>query len=512
MTLENDLVQRIWAHDATVWSGADEARWLGWLNAGLGQSVDLAELKAFQDWVRTRGFRHILLMGMGGSSLAPEVIAAILGAAPGFPALTALDSTHPDQIRRVEASLDLSRTLFIVASKSGSTLEPDVLHRYFWARAGEVVDRPGDQFVAITDPGSKLEALAGADGFARVFLGDPSIGGRFSALSPFGMVPAAALGLDVEAALAGAAVMARACQEEGEANPGLTLGLALGRAAAAGCNKLTIIASPGLAPLGAWLEQLIAESTGKQGVGILPFDGEAVGVPGVYGEDRIFAYLRLDGETGLDAPATALAEAGFTVLRLDIKRREDLFAEFFRWEFATAVAGAVLGINPFDQPDVEASKIKTRALTDAYEAGEALPDRAIGRPEDIDATVRGADYIALLAYLDRTEVNVRALGDLQTRLRDRYRIPVAVGFGPRYLHSTGQAYKGGPAGGAFVQFNGGVLTPLPIPGRSLDFAQVVEAQACGDLSVLEERGRRTLALDLGLDIQSGLRNILISTP
>jgi transaldolase / glucose-6-phosphate isomerase len=534
--------RRLWAKDASLWTGDDEARWLGWLEAAGGERADPAALDAFAADVAGAGFIHALLLGMGGSSLGPEVLAETFGSRPGHPRLLVLDSTDPDQIARVEAEIDPARTLFIVASKSGSTLEPDVLHRHFFALAAKAVGEAeaGAHFVAITDPGSKLEAAARAQGFRHVFLGDPEIGGRYSVLSNFGMVPAAAAGIDIRAFLASAGLMTRACGPSAPpaANPGVELGLVMGVAARAGRDKLTILASHGLADVGAWLEQLIAESTGKHGLGIIPLAGEPVGAPEAYGDDRLFAHLRIDGadDPALDGAVRALEEAGQPVVRIAMAGRDALGQEFVRWEVATAVAGAVIGINPFDQPDVEASKIKARALTDAYEAsGTTTPETPVLEAEGLALyadpanaaalqaaagdTSPGAwlgahfaragegDYIGLLAYLDRSPAHVHALDALRARLRDHTRRATVVGFGPRFLHSTGQAYKGGPNSGVFLQITADPRHDRPIPGRKASFSVVEAAQARGDLEVLAERGRRLLRVHLGGDIDGGLARL-----
>lgn len=536
-------MRRLWDHDATLWTDTDEARWLGWLGAARGEAVDVEALDDLQTYVKTRSFRHVLLLGMGGSSLGPEVLAKTFGAAAGFPSLLILDSTDPDQIARTAAMIDPVTTVFIVASKSGSTLEPDVLHRYFWGLTQQAlgVGRAGAHFIAVTDPGSKLEATARTDGFARVFLGDPTIGGRFSILSPFGMVPAAVIGLDVRAVFAGLADMVEACGAETEphANPGLILGVAIGLAARAGRDKLTVVASPGIDDIGAWLEQLIAESTGKQGRGIIPVDGEPLGAPSVYGDDRVFAHLRLAGgdNAAMDAAVWALQDAGCPVIRIDLADRHGLFQEFFRWEIATAVAGVVLGVHPFDQPDVEAAKIKTRALTDACEAtgavtaqepffregpfalfADAANTRSLRAEAEtaslqsyLGAHVRRAgagDYLGFLAYLDRTEANIDAMTELRTLLRDALNLATVVGFGPRFLHSTGQAYKGGPNSGVFLQLTAQAAADLAVPGRKATFGMIEAAQARGDFDVLAERGRRVLHVDLGPDVATGLADLV----
>jgi transaldolase/glucose-6-phosphate isomerase len=534
--------RRIWAGDASLWTGGDEASWLGWLQAGQGQAIDLPALTALQNEVKNAGFTHAVLLGMGGSSLGPEVLAQTFGARPGMPELLILDSTDPAQIRRIEAQIDPAKTLFIVSSKSGSTLEPDILHRYFF----DVMTRAlgpasaASHFIAVTDPGSQLEETARREDFRQVFHGEPRIGGRYSALSNFGMVPAAVSGVDIAALIGASEVMVRACGPSVPpiANPGLFLGLVLGVSAKAGRDKVTILASKSLADLGAWLEQLIAESTGKRGKGLIPVDAEPLGVPGVYGDDRVFVYLRLeeDAASDLDAAVRELEDHGHPVIRITLTSRGTLGQEFFRWEMATAVVGAVIGLNPFDQPDVEASKRKTRALTDRYEkTGRLPPEEPMLRsdglalyadPRNADALqhaasggsleavlgahfgrARKGDYIGLLAYLDRSPAHISALQRVRKALRDRKKVATVLGFGPRFQHSTGQAYKGGRNSGVFLQITAEPATDLPVPGRSYSFGLVESAQARGDFDVLAERGRRLLRLDLGHDVEGGLKRL-----
>jgi transaldolase/glucose-6-phosphate isomerase len=458
--------RRLWAKDASLWTGGPEAAWLGWLAAGRGERVDVAALEAFQNTVKALNLTHVLLLGMGGSSLGPEVFAETFGVQAGFPRLLVLDSTDPAQIARFEAQIDPARTLFIVASKSGSTLEPDILQRHFFAVAKAALgeDKAADRFVAITDPGSQLDKQAAESGWLRIFHGDPAIGGRYSVLSNFGLVPAAAMGVPVADFLARTAVMTRACGPSAPptANPGVALGVLLGEAAKAGRDKLTVLASHGLADFGAWLEQLVAESTGKHGKGIIPVDGEPPAPPRAYGQDRLFAYLRLADrdQPELDGLVRELEEAGHPVVRIGVAGREALGQEFFRWEVAVAVAGAVLGIDPFDQPDVEASKVKTRALTDEFQRtgklatetpvveadglalyadaanAEALR-KTVGDSRGLDAWIgahlarAGAgDYVALLAYIERDHPHIAALQRLRARIRDAKRTATCVGFGP----------------------------------------------------------------------------------
>ena len=535
-------VRRLWSGDATLWTGADESRWLGWLDIIDRERKHLADLNDLAADIRRENFLHAVLLGMGGSSLGPEVLAKTFGHTRGHPELIVLDSTDPEQIGSVEETIDLVRTLFIVSSKSGSTLEPNILKDYFFARMKAAVgpDRAGAHFIAITDPGSELQTTAQRGGFRHLGLGRPSIGGRYSVLSDFGMVPAAAIGLDVSKFLATAQKMANSC---GPAvppaeNPGVVLGTVLAEAARLGHNKVTITASPRIGEFGAWLEQLLAESTGKHGKGLIPVNDEPLGSPATYGADRLFAYIRLadQPDRGQDDAIAALKSAGQPVVRIDLADRHHLAQEFFRWEIATAVAGAVMAINPFDQPDVEASKVKTRALTNAYERSGVLPSeipilqengikvfaddanaaalkQASGR-ETLAGSLkahlgrlRAGDYCAVLAYVARDERNENALQDLRTKIRDAKHVATCVGFGPRFLHSTGQAYKGGPNEGVFLQVTCDPPNDLPIPGHKYSFGAVIAAQARGDFSVLNERKRRAIRVHLGTDVRTGLKHL-----
>lgn len=534
-----DGVGRLWRRDASLWTGADEARWLGWLDGPRAARRTLDDLRTFGDEVARDGFTHALLLGMGGSSLAPEVLRLTFGHKPGRPDLHVLDSTDPGQVATLESRIDLARTLVIVASKSGSTLEPNVFKQYFFDRISQVVgaDRVGRHFVAITDPGSKMQQVAERDGFRAVFFGEPTIGGRFSALSPFGLVPAAVMGIDLARLLLEAEAMAEACRNANAlANPGVALGLALGLAAKAGRDKLTIVTSPEIYDLGAWLEQLVAESTGKRGVAIVPVDLEALADVETYGNDRVFVSLRIAGpwDAAPEETLQALAAAGHPVVHIELANTFALAQEFFRWEIATAVAGAVLGINPFDQPDVEASKVATRALTTAFEqAGRLPPETPVLRDAGLtfytdevnaralrSAAVAGAsaasllrahlqrlaagDYFALLAYLEMNAAHTRLLQDIRHLVGRRRGVATCLGFGPRFLHSTGQAYKGGPNTGVFLQVTCDDAKDLPVPGQKYTFGIVKAAQAAGDLQVLFERGRRALRVHLGPDVPAGL--------
>jgi hypothetical protein len=474
---------------------------------------------------------------MGGSSLCPDLLRATFGQTPGFPELLVLDSTDPAQVRAFESRVDPGRTLFIVSSKSGTTLEPNIFKEYFFERVKQAVgpDKAGARFVAITDPGSQLEGIARAEGFRHVLFGRASIGGRYSALSDFGLGPAAAMGLDVARLLAAAQAMARACAADGpaEENPGAALGVLMGTLARRGRDKVTLVASPGIHDLGAWLEQLLAESTGKAGMGVIPVDREPLGPPEVYGSDRLFVHLRLDSapDAAQDRAVARLQAAGQPVVRIAVPEPYHVAAEFFRWEFATAVAGAVLGINPFDQPDVEASKVATRRLTAEVERTGRLPEetpileadglRLFADPRNASellaggrtlagilrthlGRIRPGDYVALLAYVEMTAAHEAALTAIRTRVRDRARVATCLGFGPRFLHSTGQAYKGGPNSGVFLQITCDDARDLPVPGRRYTFGAVKAAQARGDLEVLAERGRRALRVHLGPDVPAGL--------
>jgi len=536
---KNGKVRRLWAVDASLWTETDEANWLGWLEIIDKQLKGIAHLQEFAEDVRRTGFRDVLLLGMGGSSLGPEVLSETFGSKPGFPKLHVLDSTDPAQIRHFEARIDPARTLFLVSSKSGSTLEPNIFKQYFYERAKQAVgaQEVPNRFVAITDPGSSLEKAARTAGFRSVFHGLPSIGGRYSVLSDFGMVPAAAIGVDPQAFLESTAEMVRSCAASAPPveNPGVILGAILGTCQRHGRDKVTIIASQGIADFGAWLEQLLAESTGKLGKGIVPVDGEPLGPPTVYGHDRLFAYLRLAADQDGDPPAVAALEAaGHPVVRITVHDRMQLGQEFFRWEMATAVAGSIIGINPFDQPDVEAAKVKTRELTEAYEKTGALPEEraffegdgirlfadprneAMLKPQATSLTgalkahfgrIGQGDYAALLAYIERSPAHIDVVQRIRRAIRDRTKAATCVGFGPRFQHSTGQAYKGGPNSGVFLQITCDDAEDLPVPGQSYTFGIVKAAQARGDYDVLAERGRRALRVHITGDLDAGLATL-----
>jgi transaldolase/glucose-6-phosphate isomerase len=536
--------RRLWARDASLWTGRDEGQWLGWLGVAQDQQADVHRLTRLSELARTDGFTDVLLLGMGGSSLCPDVLKSTFGKIDGFPELHVLDSTDPAQVKTFQDSIDFARTLFIVSSKSGSTLEPNIFKDYFFDQLVQRVGRrqAGRHFIAITDPGSTLQQAAERDSFRRVFFGWPSIGGRFSALSDFGLVPAALMGVDVAKFLDRAEEMICACMPSVpvDQNPGVILGILLGVAASQfGRDKVTIVSSPGIGSFGSWLEQLLAESTGKNGRGLIPIDREALGPPDAYGFDRMFVYLRLMSapDAAQDAWADALERAGHPVIRLGLDDPYDLGEEFFRWEFATAVAGSVLGVHPFDQPDVEASKTATRKLTADYEKSGVLPaETPIFTSKGIDLftdetnaaiLTKGArgectliaylrahlnrlaagDYCALLAYVEMNASNRRLLQAIRKAIGDARRAATCLEFGPRFLHSTGQAYKGGPASGVFLQITCDDAADMLVPGRKYTFGVVKAAQARGDFQVLVQRERRALRAHLGADVASGLRTL-----
>jgi transaldolase/glucose-6-phosphate isomerase len=531
-------VARLWARDPSLWTGNGEDQWLGWLHIADEQIKTIKRFSNFTAEVKDAGFSHVLLLGMGGSSLCPEVLSKSFGSLPGFPELQVLDSTDPSQVKSIEERVDLANTLFIVSSKSGTTLEPNIFKQYFFERTKTVVgEHAAKRFIAITDPGSKLREEAERENFRKIFLGVPSIGGRYSALSDFGLVPAAAMGIDVPNFLERTIPMVRACGEASSRNnPGVILGAVLGSAHNAGRDKVTIISSPGISDLGAWLEQLIAESTGKNGKGLIPVDREPPGSPGIYGNDRLFVYLRLESapDTSQDAAIKQLVEAGRPVVMISVADVYGLGQEFFRWEIATAVAGSIIGINPFDQPDVEASKIATRKLTDEYERSGSLPAESpffeadgiklFADAENVAALKNAAseatlsaylkahlarlesgDYFAIIAYLEMNDAHESSLQAAREVVRDSKRVATCLGFGPRFLHSTGQAYKGGPNTGVFLQITCDDQNDLPVPGQKYSFGAVKAAQARGDFAVLSERGRRALRVHLSGDVESGLR-------
>src|SRR2546425_1076615 len=514
-----EILRRLQARDASLWSDDQEEQAkirdrLGWLTLHDAMAVRRAELEAFGQEVRARGYQRAVLLGMGGSSLAPEVLQSTFGAAPGRPELTVLDTTDPASILALERTLDLPRTLFIVSSKSGTTLETISLFRYFAAKVRARTGGSLDNFIAITDPGTPLEELASEQRFWRCFLNPPDVGGRYSALSYVGLVPAALLGIDLPRLLDRARRMRLACGPAVPAreNPGLRLGAVLGALARAGRDKLTLVASERVAGFGAWVEQLVAESTGKEGTGIVPVDGEPLARPAAYGKDRLSVYLRLGPRH--DRAVRALVRAGHPVVTLGLADAYDLGGEFLRWEIATAAAAWVLGIDPFDQPDVQAAKDNTVRLLGEYAATGRLPNvpGAVRVEADDFSTrlfgqlrsVRPPDYVALTAWFARTARHEKLLGELRAAIRDRFRVAVTVGFGPRFLHSTGQLHKGGPPTAVVVQLLADDPADEPVPGAGYTFGVLEAAQAVGDYEALAARGRRVLAVYLGRNVEAGL--------
>jgi len=531
----NNKVARLWQKDSSLWSRTDESNWLGWLTITEVQLAHIDALKQVAEDVKKARFKHALLLGMGGSSLCPEVLRMTFGKIKGFPELHVLDSTDPAQIKAIEARVDLKKTICIVSSKSGSTLEPNIYKQYFFERVKAKVGEKevSNRFIAITDPGSKMQQVAEADKFRKIFLGLPSIGGRYSALSNFGMVPAAVMGLDVAKFLKNTEEMVKACDASSTAdsNPGVILGTILGVAANHGRDKITIITSPGISDLGAWLEQLIAESTGKIGKGIIPVDRERLAKPATYGSDRVFAYLRLASKPNKaqDAAVAAIEQAGHPVVHISLQNVYNLGQEFFRWEIATAVAGSIIGINAFNQPDVEASKIETRKLTSEYEMTGKLPLevpffeasglKLFADEQNVAAVhgpnlayvlkahlsrLRAGDYFGVLGYIAMNPGNEKVLQGIRHAVRNKKKVATVLGFGPRFLHSTGQAYKGGPNSGVFLQVTCDDAKDLPVPGQKYTFGVVKAAQARGDFAILAERGRRALRVHLGKNLRPGL--------
>jgi transaldolase / glucose-6-phosphate isomerase len=535
----NNKVARLWQKDPSLWTGTDEGKWLGWLTIVEEQLNEVANLKKLAAEIKKAKFRHAVLLGMGGSSLCVEVLRLTFGKFGGYPELHVLDSTDPAQVKAVEKKLDLKKTLCIVSSKSGSTLEPNIFKQYFYERIRKKVGdkEAGSHFIAVTDPGSKMEQVAKDGCFRHIFAGDPSIGGRYSALSHFGTVPGAIMGLELSNFLKITQKMVKACgpTTAPEKNPGVILGTILGVAANHGRDKITIFTSPGISDLGAWLEQLIAESTGKVGKGIIPVDREKIGKPSVYGNDRVFAYLRLARENNraMDAAVTALEKAGHPVVRIVLGTKFDLGQEFFRWEIATATAGSIIGINTFNQPDVEASKVETRKLTSEYESTGKLPSEApffedqglklfadeknaavLKNNSNLSEVLRAhlgrigaGDYFALLGYIQMNDAHEKSLQAMRHQVRDAKKSATCLGFGPRFLHSTGQAYKGGPNSGVFLQITCDDAADIPVPSQKFTFGIVKAAQARGDFAVLSDRDRRALRIHLGKNVKGDLAKI-----
>ena len=522
---QRDVIGRIWRRDPTVWSPdpTEITDRLGWLTVTDLMCDQVAALEAFSDEVRYAGYRHVVLLGMGGSSLGPEVLrqtfsagsGQALGGATAYPELIVLDSTVPVWVQAVTDAIDPSKTLFLVSSKSGSTIEPNTFYAHFRALLDGVVgkERAGQNFVAITDRGTSLDRMAQDQGFRRVFRNPPDIGGRYSVLSYFGLAPAALSGVDIRALLGRADCMREGCAScvAPQDNPGAWLGSVMGTLAKKGRNKLTLITSPAISGFGLWVEQLLAESTGKEGKGIIPIAGEPLTAPNSYGDDRLFVYLRLEGDDNSDTDPSVdrLQASGQPVVRLELRDTYDLGAEFYRWEFATAVAGSVLGINPFDQPNVQSAKDMTDRVLEGYQRDGRFPPLV---PEssitDLLAGAHAGDYLAIMAYVRQTPEVDQALLALRKNVMERHRIATTLGYGPRFLHSTGQLHKGGPAQGLFLQLTGEHQEDVSIPHQPYTFGVLADAQALGDFQALQASGRPVARVLLGTDNSSDILKLV----
>ncbi len=511
---QSQVISRIWSGDHTVWKPdpTEISDRLGWLTVTDFMREQLPELETFGKEVRDAGFRWFVLLGMGGSSLGPEVLRQTFGSAPGYPELIVLDSTVPGWVQSVADAIDPAQTLFLVSSKSGSTTEPNMFYVYFRGLVEEAVgkEQAGSHFIAVTDPGSSLAKLGGEQGFRRVFLNPTDLGGRYSVLSYFGLVPAAVIGLDVKK------LIDRADQMRGKTepaiptadNPGAWLGAVLGANAQAGRDKLTLVTSPAISSFGLWVEQLVAESTGKEGIGIVPVAGEPLVSAGHYGADRLFVYLRLEGDDNAqnNAATKAIEVSGQTVVYVELADIYDLGGEFFRWEMATAVGGSILGINPFDQPNVQAAKDMTEGVLGQFESSGRLPD--MEEPASISELLGQAgvgDYLAIMAYIPQSPEIDAALDGLRRRVMGKYGIATTMGYGPRFLHSTGQLHKGGPDSGLFLQITAEHIIDLDIPGTPLTFGVLADAQALGDLQALRASGCRAVRVDAGVNPEHSIR-------
>ena len=531
------VIERIWNKDATLWKNEEShqrviTNSLGWLTAP-GQMLAVAdELTSFAKEISASGFRQVMVCGMGGSSLCPEVLRQTFGRRDGFPELLVLDSTDPDTIDNFKQRIDIDRCLFVIASKSGTTTEPNAFHRYWHNEVAQRSATPGSSFVTITDPGSQMADTAAAEKFRRIFLNQPDIGGRYSALSYFGMVPAALMGVDAARLLGQTQPMIEACGAGSKTNenPAAILGAVMAECALAGRDKLTIVTDQKLAALGLWVEQLIAESTGKEGKGIVPVVGEPLGTASAYGNDRLFVSISVGAiDEEANAKLKALEAAGHPVVYRKLADVYDLGAEFFLWELAAAFAGWRLRINPFDQPNVQESKDATKAFLEKYEregklqeqvaiasdgqltvyAGGEVASRTsvVDALRDYCAKITPGDYVALLAYVEETAETEVALQAIRTSVRDATRCAVTTGYGPRFLHSTGQLHKGGPDSGVFIQITAPDKVDFEVPGDPYTFSVLKDAQALGDFQSLLKHGRRAIRVDLGSDMLSGLTRL-----
>jgi len=501
-----DVIARIWRKDHTIWKPepTEISNRLGWLTITDLMWQRTSALQSFAQEVRGAGFRFVVLLGMGGSSLGPEVLRETFGSAEGYPQLIVLDSTLPACVQAVTKRVDPIHTLFLVSSKSGTTIEPLSLLSHFQSLVTSAMgkERSGQNFVAITDPGSPLAKLAEEERFRHTFLNPPDIGGRYSILSYFGLVPATLMGIDVSLLLERADRLREACVSSAEVqeNPGAWLGVIMGTLALRGRDKLTFVTSPAISGFGVWVEQLIAESTGKEGKGIIPVVGEPLVEPTHYGDDRLFIYLRLGGDdnSALDKATERVKSSGLPVLVLEMRDNYDLGAEFFRWEFATAVAGAILGIHPFDQPNVQQAKAATNRVLQEYMASGRLPlAEAANSLVDLLAEVQKGKYLAITAYARQIPEMDEVLADFRRKVFEKYQIATTLGYGPRYLHSTGQLHKGGPDTGLFLQITTDHRIDLPIPGKPYTFGVLADAQALGDLQALQSLGRRVARIHSG---------------
>ena len=527
---DENVFERIWQKDASLWKSDTESvrlinNSLGWLTVADEMIAVADELIAFAESIRSRGFRHVMICGMGGSSLCPEVLAKTFGQQDGFPELLVLDSTDPDVIAAFASRIDIERCLFVIASKSGSTTEPNVFSKYWYNELSKRLENPGENFIAITDPGSPLVETATELKFHRTFLNQPDIGGRYSALSYFGMVPAALMGLDIRKLLDPVRI-AKFVKD----GPSLELGVIIGECANAGRDKLTLVIDHSVETLGVWIEQLVAESTGKEGKGILPVNGESLAAPEVYGDDRLFLSISV-GPIAWDTKAKLLdlTAAGHPIVFHEMNEAYDLGAAFFFWEFVTAVAGWRLGINPFDQPNVQEAKDATKELLSRFESHGRLEPRSeiasdnlitIYGKEELKsdsvgevlrahlATLKPGDYIAFLNYIEETPEIDQKFQELRTQLSDSTKCAVTIGYGPRFLHSTGQLHKGGPDTGVFFQIIANDQVDFAIPGEPYTFSILKQAQAFGDFRALAQRGRRVIGIDLGNNTHSGLERLL----
>ncbi len=512
-----DVVGRIWRGDHTVWSEdpTEITDRLGWLTSADNMRDEIGSLTQFATDVKTEGYRHVVLLGMGGSSLGPEVLRQTFGSADGYPELIVLDSTAPESVQAVADAIDPARTLFLVSSKSGSTIEPNAFYGYFRQLVEQErgPDDAGRNFVAITDAGTVLDALGQREGFRQVFGNQPDIGGRYSVLSHFGLTPAALIGIDLSELLDRADSMRDSSGADVPVadNPGAWLGAVIGTLSLKGRDKLTVLTSPSLSSFGLWAEQLIAESLGKQGRGIVPIAGEPIVGVESYGDDRVFAYLWVEGDENnrVDELTGSLANAGYPVIRLDLKDRYDLAAEFFRWEFATAVAGSIIGVTPFDQPNVQAAKDATDSVLETVKQTGALPESSETQSFiEIMESLAPGDYVAIMTYVTQAPELDLALDGLRTAIVERYGVATTLGYGPRFLHSTGQLHKGGPNSGVFVQLTSDHTPDTQVPGMTLTFGVLVGAQALGDLLALQAAKRRTVRIDAGDSAAGAVRGLI----